>query len=98
MKTISWITAYYFLDVDLPIIAKLKNEYNIYWQIVIGHNENIDYKNYVQSHIPECGENLEIVYVYEKHRRRDPRTFFSDFKLVSRAKSHNPDFYYISGD
>lgn len=97
MKTISWITAYYFIDVDLSIIAKLKDDYKIYWQIVIGHNDRIDYKNYVQSLIPNCGANLEIVYVYEKHRRRDPRTFFSDLRLVRRAKSHNPDFYYISG-
>jgi len=97
MKTISWITAYYFIDVDLPIIAKLKVDYKIYWQIVIGHNESIDYKNYVHSLIPETETDIEIVYVYEKHRRKDPRTFFSDLGLVRRAKSHNPDFYYISG-
>lgn len=97
MKTISWITAYYFLDVDLPIIAKLKDEYIIHWQIIIGRSEKIDYENYVQMLIPETGSNLHITYVYEKYRHRNPRLFFTTRRIMKAAKSHKPAFYYISG-
>ena len=97
MKTISWITADYFLDVDLPIIARLKEDYKILWQIVIGYGSRIDYENYVKMLIPKNGENLDVIYVYEKHRRRDPRMFFSDMKVLNKAKSIKPDFCYISG-
>lgn len=97
LKKISWITADYFIDVDLPIIARLKDHYCIAWQIVVGHSNDIDYEKYVKMLIPTPGDNLEIYYVYEKFRHRDPRLFFSDLGIVSRAKSGSPDFYYISG-
>jgi len=97
MKTISWITAYYFLDVDLPIIARLKDDYIIHWQIIIGRSEKIDYENYVRMLIPEAGSNLHITYVYEKFRHRNPRLFFTTRKIIKKAKKCNPDYYYISG-
>jgi len=34
MKRICWITASYFLDVDLPIVPKLMNDFNIDWKII----------------------------------------------------------------
>lgn len=97
MRTISWITADYFIDVDLPIIAKLKEDYHIFWQIIIGYNRKIDYEQYVKLLIPNAGKNLTIRYVYEPFRRRNPRLFFTTWKMTKRAKTCNPDFYYISG-
>lgn len=94
---ISWITADYFIDVDLPIIAGLREYYRIAWQIVISHTSEIDYEDYVRMLIPDPGENLKIVFIYEKYRRRDLRMFFSDLDVVRRAKATAPDFYYISG-
>ena len=97
MKRIAWITADYFLDVDLPVIARLKDHYRIYWQIVIGHAGGTGQEDYVRMLIPEPGDNLKIEYIREKYRRRDPRLFFSDLRTVRRAKSVKPDIYYISG-
>jgi len=97
MKSISWITADYFLDVDLPIIAELRKEYRIYWQIIIAHKSTIDYEQYVKLLIPENGNNLTIDYVYEPCRHRDPRLFFTTWRIVKSAKAFKPDFYYISG-
>lgn len=96
-KTISWITADYFIDVDLPIIAKLKEEYQIFWHIIIGYNHKIDYVQYVKLLIPNTGEDLTINYIYEPCRHRNPRLFFTTWKMIKRAKECNPDFYYISG-
>ena len=76
MKKISWITQECFLDVDLPIISKLKDSYEIFWQILITNDES---KDYVNQLIPNLGGNLTIKYVYEKFRRRDPRLFFLTF-------------------
>jgi glycosyltransferase involved in cell wall biosynthesis len=97
VKTISWITADCFIDTDLPVIAELKNHYRILWQIVISRNGGIRYEDYVSLLIPENGDTLTIEYVREKYRRRDPRMLLSDIRVLKRAKSVNPDFYYVSG-
>lgn len=97
MRSISWITADYFLDVDLPIIAELRKDYRIYWQIIIAHNSTIDYEQYVKLLIPETGKNLTIDYVYEPCRHRNPRLFFTTKDVIKKAKAFNPDLYYISG-
>ncbi len=97
MKTISWITADFFIDVDLPIIAKLQEDYQIFWQIVIGYNVKIDYEQYVNLLIPERSANLTISFVHELCRHRDPRLFLSTRKSIKRAKECHPDLYYISG-
>jgi glycosyltransferase involved in cell wall biosynthesis len=97
MKTISWITADCFIDVDLPIIAKLKEDYIIFWQIVIGYNVKIDYKQYVKLLIPDAGKNLTISFVKEPYRHRNPRLLFTTRRMIKQAKTYNPDFYYISG-
>ena len=97
MKTISWITADYFIDVDLPVISKLKNSFRIFWQITIGRNISIDYENYVKMIIPDFGDNLVVNFVYEKYRRRNPMSLISDISVISRAKVYRPDIYYVSG-
>lgn len=97
MKAISWITADCFLDVDLPVIARLREHYRIFWQIIISNSCGIDYRGFVRMQIPEAGDNLEIVFVDEKHRRRDPRMLASDCRIIRRAKAFHPDFYYVSG-
>ena len=94
MKKISWITAESFLDVDLPVISKLKNSYKIFWQIIINNDSS---KDYVNQLIPEFGENLIVKYVYERYRRRDPRLFFITYKILKTAKLCVPNLYYIDG-
>ena len=97
MKAISWITADYFIDVDLPIIARLRDEYRIFWQIIIAYNSKINYEQYIKLLIPESGDNLKISFVYEPCRHRDPRLYFTTRKVIKKAKNFTPDFFYISG-
>lgn len=94
MKKIAWITAESFLDVDLPIISKLKNSYEIFWQIIINNDSS---KDYVNQLIPVFGENLTVKYIYERYRHRDPRLFFITYKILKTAKSYGPNLYYIDG-
>ncbi|MCR5569131.1 MAG: glycosyltransferase [Paludibacteraceae bacterium] len=95
-KKISWITAECYLDVDLPIIAELRKYYSIYWQVVLPYNCTIDNEAYVSSLIPNPGSNLSIEFVYQKYRMRDIRTLFQYVRVVKKAKSFNPDLYYLS--
>lgn len=95
-KKISWITPECYLDVDLPIIAKLKDRYDIYWQIVLPYNSTIDNEEYVHSFIPKNEKNVLVEFVYHKHRMRDIRTLAQYMNVVRRAKKYSPNFYYIS--
>lgn len=95
-KKISWITAECYLDVDLPIISELRKNYCIYWQIILPYNCTIDNETYVSSMIPDPGINLTIEFVQQKYRMRDFRTLLQYISVVRKAKSYNPDLYYIS--
>lgn len=96
-KKLSWITLFYFIDVDLPIIAKLEDEFIINWQIIIGRDVGIDYENYVRLHVPSDSDSLKISFVYGKYRQRDPRLLGFAYNIVTNAKKGHPDLYYISG-
>lgn len=94
MKKISWITPECFIDVDVPVIAQLR-QYFLIRLILVVPEKGIDYKNYVNGFVGDT-QNVEIVYVYEKARLRSPKNLFLYNKIVSIAKAFNPDFYYIS--
>lgn len=95
-KKISWITAECFLDVDLPIIAKLKEHYAIYWQIIIPYNCTIDNESYVSRFIPNTDSSIRIEFVKQSYRMRDIRSLIQYINIVRKAKSYNPDLYYLS--
>lgn len=94
-KRIVWITPDCFLDVDLPIIKELQSYYDIYWQIVIGFNNTIDYESYVASMINSQAQ-VEISFYYQKYRLRDIRNIYDYIKIINKVKSYNPDIYYLS--
>lgn len=48
-KRICWITATYFLDVDLPIVPKLKDKFDIDWYIVTTRKSKESDIQYIQS-------------------------------------------------
>lgn len=95
MIKISWISPASFVDVDLPIIVELQKTYDIYWQIVVFGNINIDLVNYVESQL-ETSSNLKYEYVEISYRIFDPRTLIKYVKVLTKAKKFNPELYYTS--
>lgn len=91
----SWITPAPFVDVDLPIIAELGKENEIYWQIVIIGKLSDDMKDYIESHLNEANH---IVYDYVEipYRVFDLRVLGIYRKVLKRAKAFMPDLYYTS--
>lgn len=96
MKRISWITAECYLDVDLPIIARLKERFKIYWQIVLNHDSKINNETYVRSLIEANAENINIQFVEQKYRQRTLRALVNYYKVINRAKAFKPDLFYVS--
>lgn len=94
-KRIAWITPECYLDVDLPIIAELSQKNIIDWQIVLGHNHLIDYNEFVQNKLRNCS-NVTITYVEQRYRLRDLRSISFYISIIRKAKSFNPNIYYIS--
>lgn len=92
-KNILWITADFFIDVDLPIIPFLCKFYNITWRIIISKNTEINYSNLIKKH---CG-NLPIAYeiIKIRHRLRDPRIIPEYFDIIKSGKKKY-DLTYIN--
>lgn len=94
-KKIFWITADCFIDVDLPIIARLKESFDIYWQI-IESGLSKDNESYVNQLMPTDGNSIIIEYTKQKFRSRDFRTILWYIKVLQKARKFAPDVYYIS--
>lgn len=94
MKKVSWITPESFIDVDVPVIARLQ-QYYLIRLILLLPLKGIDYKAYVGSFLSES-KNVEVVYVYQNNRFRSPHNLFLYNRIISIAKAFNPDIYYIS--
>ena len=94
-KRIVWITPECYLDVDLPIIAELTKKYIIYWQIILDYNHLIDYNKFVLNKLRNC-TNVTITFERQKYRLRDLRNISFYISIIRKAKSLNPNLYYIS--
>ena len=89
-KKISWVTPDYFLDVDIPIVPNLLDEYDIIWIILFPWRNN-RYKEEDLSKYAKKYNNLSIFFVHSKYFRYDPRTFFvyrKILKLIERSQAN----------
>ena len=91
---ISWITPSNFVDVDLPIIAELAKEIDIYWQVTAEGKINADMRNYIEPKLE--GTKIKIEYVEIPYRFFDLRTMHIYCKVLKKAKAFKPDLYYTS--
>ncbi len=92
---ISWITPSNFVDVDLPIIAELAKEIDIYWQVTAEGKINADMRNYIEPKFAGLN-NIKIEYVEIPYRFFDLRTMRIYCKVFKKAKAYKPDLYYTS--
>ncbi|MCI1741492.1 MAG: glycosyltransferase family 4 protein [Prevotella sp.] len=98
MKKICWVTPDWFVDVDMPIIPHLLDEYDITWIIFFPWRNN-RYReedfDYLQNK-----EGLKIIFFHLKYYRRDPRCCFRKKKLtrliLSEAEKADIIYYNVT--
>lgn len=66
MKRLSWISPSYFVDVDLPIIAELQNDVEIFWQILSFGKTSQELIDFIKSKI--FSKNIIVEYIELPHR------------------------------
>lgn len=92
-KKICWVTPDWFVDVDMPIVPRLADKYDITWIIVF------PWRNcrYTEPEIEKNrSEHLNIIYFHYKYYRHDPRIVFRYRKLGKLVLGENADLYYIN--
>ena len=93
-KKICWVTPDWFIDVDMPIVPHLLDQYDITWIITFPwrHNrfKDEDFKPYFGN------PSLEIKFIHFKYYGLDPRNleYYSVIKSIIRAV--NPDLIYLN--
>lgn len=72
-KKICWVTPDWFVDVDMPIVPHLLNEYDITWIIFFPWRHNRfneeDFKQIMDEH-----SELDVHFVHSKYYGLDPRS------------------------
>lgn len=89
-KKICWITATYFLDVDLPIVPNLQKEFDIDWYIITNEKNEKQDEEYVRSKDCKSYEILvdnNLFFGFPEYR------FLKNF--IRRIKKGNYDWYYF---
>lgn len=86
-KRIAWITADYFVDVDIPIVPHLTSEYEVEWYIIQGFDGKIS--------VPEITADCNIYKRRIPYRRRNPKciSFYAD--IAKQIKKFDPDVIYV---
>lgn len=93
MKKIVWLTADYFVDVDLPIIPELAKHYQIKWFIVLGKACDIDYKPIIKEKLGES--SVEVEFIYIKSRNRDFSIIGEYISIFKKMNKEQKDLYYF---
>lgn len=92
MKKITWITAGYMLQVDLPILAKLKQFFDIFW--VVFASENSDARKtateYAQKH------DVNVMFFDLNKRWFDPRGYWGYKKIFKEISTYDSDIFYLN--
>lgn len=94
-RQISWITADYFIDVDLPIISELLKSYSINWIIVISKSCKIDYRDLINSYL--FGADISIEYVYLKYRLRNPKIILDYIAVLKKVNKNQLTYFDFTG-
>lgn len=95
MKKISWITPTCYVDVDLPIINKLRFVYEINWIVILEPNSGKDTIDYINRYLKN-NNSININFLWQKHRLRSLKNFIFIRNFVNLALSNKPDILYIS--
>ena len=92
---IAWVTPSSFVDVDLPIIAELQSNVEIYWQIIVFGKVYDDLNNYIELQLKEK-IHIQYEYIEIPYRVFDIRTLCVYRKVIKKAQRYTPDILYTS--
>lgn len=95
MKQITWVTPDCFVDVDIPIVPLLLDQYDIHW-IIIFYKENNRFKESDFDTLLSDNHNLRISFVYTSARERDIKILKDYTKIGKLIKSCHPDLIYYN--
>ena len=87
---ICWITATYFLDVDVPIVPKLMEHYDIQW-IVLSSSSNYESDKKVIEFLGVKNVRMEII----QHNFLSPKSFMLYKKILQEISLTNYALYYL---
>lgn len=95
MKKILWITADYFADVDcvFDIMKRISKEFYITWIIFEGKQPYIPRDLY---NVFSSLENINIDFIKNNYRTRDPRCLFSYLKILRKIQQLKPNIIYYN--
>lgn len=89
-KKICWVTASYFLDVDLPVVPKLMNKFIIDWYIITTSSQIKSDREYIQS---KTSKPYNLIISNNKFYSFALYLFYKDF--IKQIKSKRYDWYYF---
>lgn len=93
-RTINWITADYFIDVDIDIINSLSQEYNINWIIFSPQNNNRFSTENIEKKI--INKKIKIKYFINNYRFRDIRNIITYYKMLNFSTQIKSEITYIN--
>lgn len=91
MKSITWVTPTYFIDVDIQIVPKLSDVYKISW--VIFGNKKPEIFSSMES---LQNDNLTLEYYEIKSKWYSPLSFFENIRLNNYLKGKKGDIVYYN--
>ena len=90
MKSIVWVTAGYFIDVDFDVVPALAKHFHIHWYIW-GQMSQSDAKR--MKEVPQT-DNLKIDYISIKNKWYSPLVYF-EYKNVLKRIQGEGDLLYV---
>ena len=92
MKTITWVTAGYMLQVDLPILAGLKKYFDISWVVLAPKKSDVfdTATEYAQEH---C---IGIQFYDVQKKWYDPRGYFEFKRIFKDISTRESDIFYLN--
>ena len=92
MKSICWITSGYLLQVDLPILHKLNDKYNIKW--IVYADENSDKGKFAKQYADRHKISIEFLKLHS--HRYLPFSFFEYQRHLKYLGQLGCDLYYFN--
>lgn len=89
-KRICWVTATYFLDVDLPVVPYLMNDFEIDWIIVSNSRQMESDSSYISSR-----SKIPFSIIEDNGYFFSPSHFKKMKRLVKEIAKRNYDLYYF---
>lgn len=91
-KSICWITSGYLLQVDLSILHKIKEHFNVKWIVYAQHHS--DMAQHALSYARKY--EIEIIIFNSRHHRYNPLIYLDYVKQMRMLSKMDADIYYFN--